>query len=200
MGQIHGTRMYVSAVFFIRTALYSPQWIYRGDDWLLVRRWEYLLAHRSAIDIVQVISWNGKVFFAKGFQGSIIIDIVQDYGESHYLAPVRGAQPNSQAWVDGFPHTPWLALNAYFARAFKEGHMPPIERDKIFLWARPHPKGATAPDHVPRPRDWELVSPPFPHRSLPDGSSATVSIIDGRQVLGDRFRLRSLHRAPCRWR
>ena len=87
---------------------------------------------------------------------------VQYYGESHYLAPVRGAQPNSQAWVDGFPHTPWLALNAYFARAFKEGHMPLIERDKIFLWARPHPMGATAPDPVPRPRDWELVSLPFP--------------------------------------
>jgi glucan endo-1,3-alpha-glucosidase len=82
---------------------------------------------------------------------------VQDYGESHYLAPVRGAQPNSQAWVDGFPHAPWLALNAYFARAFKVGYMPPVERDKIFLWARPHPKGVTAPDPVPRPRDWELV-------------------------------------------
>ena len=47
----------------ICTALYFLQWIYRGDDWLLVRRWEYLLAQRSAIDIVQVISWNGKVFF-----------------------------------------------------------------------------------------------------------------------------------------
>lgn len=65
MGQIHGTRMYVSAVFFIRTALYSLQWIYRGDDWLLVRRWEYLLAHRSVIDIVQVISWNGEVSLLK---------------------------------------------------------------------------------------------------------------------------------------
>ena len=65
----------------------------------------------------------------------------KDYGESHYLAPVRGAQPNSQAWVDGFPHAPWLELNAYFARAFKGGYMPaPIEQDKIFLWARPHPK------------------------------------------------------------
>ncbi|KAH9966281.1 glycoside hydrolase family 71 protein [Russula compacta] len=117
-------------------------WVYRGDDWLLVRRWEHLLAHRNAIDIVQVISWN-------------------DYGESHYIAPVRGAQPNSEAWVDGFPHAPWLALNAYFARAFKEGRMPPIERDKILLWARPHPKNATAPDTVPRPRDWELTDDKF---------------------------------------
>ena len=100
---------------------------------------------------------------------------MQDYGESHYLAPVRGAQPNSQAWVDGFPHAPWLALNAYYARAFKLGYMPPVEQDMIFLWARPHPKGATAPDPVPRPLNWQLVS--F-HTAIPDpdGSSATVSI------------------------
>jgi glucan endo-1,3-alpha-glucosidase len=46
---------------FIHIGLYFHQWVYRGDDWLLVRRWEYLLAHRHAIDIVQVISWNGEV-------------------------------------------------------------------------------------------------------------------------------------------
>jgi glucan endo-1,3-alpha-glucosidase len=39
--------------------------------------------------------------------------------------------------------------------------MPPIVRDKIFVWARPHPKTATAPDHVPRPRDWELTDDKF---------------------------------------
>jgi hypothetical protein len=36
------------------------KWIYRGDDWLFVRRWEHLLAHRHKVDIVQVISWNGS--------------------------------------------------------------------------------------------------------------------------------------------
>jgi len=143
---LHG-RTYMAAVspwFFTHYGpdSWNKNWIYRGDDWLLVRRWERLLACRSAIDIVQVISWN-------------------DYGESHYLAPVHGAQPNSQAWVDGFPHTPWLELNAYFARAFKEGRMPSIERDKIFMWARPHPKDATAPDTVPCPRDWELTDDKF---------------------------------------
>jgi glucan endo-1,3-alpha-glucosidase len=102
---------------------------------------------------------------------------------------VRGAQPNSQAWVEGFPHTPWLALNAYYARAFKEGRMPPIERDKIFLWARPHPKGATAPDSVPRPRDWELVSPPFSHIS--PAQEQRVPQTD------DKFWVVVFARAPC---
>lgn len=99
---------------------------------------------------------------------------LEDYGESHYIAPVRGAQPNSEAWVDGFPHSPWLVLNAYFARAFKEGHMPPIKHDKIFVWARPHPKDATAPDTVPRPRDWELVSQLSPHKSVSNGLGANA--------------------------
>jgi glucan endo-1,3-alpha-glucosidase len=116
----------------------------------------------------------------------------QDYGESHYLAPVRGAQPNSQAWVDGFPHTPWLVLNAYFVRAFKEGRMPPIEHDQVFVWARPHPKDATALDPVPRPRDWELVSLESQSQIACRGSSTT-----GCLQTDDRFWVVVLARAPC---
>ncbi|KAJ7287067.1 glycoside hydrolase [Mycena rebaudengoi] len=143
-----GGRTFMAAVsggFFTH---YGPEswnknWIYRGDNWLLVRRWEQLIAMREHVDIVQVISWN-------------------DYGESHYICPkIKGAQPNSQAWVDGFPHAAWLYLNAYFARAFREGRYPPIEKDQIFLWGRPHPKAAEAAELVPRPRDWELTDDAF---------------------------------------
>ncbi|KAJ2918338.1 hypothetical protein MD484_g2127, partial [Candolleomyces efflorescens] len=117
---------------------WNKNWIYRGDDWLFVRRWQQLISMRDRIDIVQVISWN-------------------DYGESHYIGPIKGAQPNSQAWVDGYPHEPWLALNAYFTAAFKKGAYPPVKRDQIFMWARPHPKAANAPEHVPRPNNWQLT-------------------------------------------
>ncbi|KAF7362348.1 AA-TRNA-LIGASE-II domain-containing protein [Mycena venus] len=122
---------------------WNKNWIYRGDDWLFARRWEQLIAMRSQIDIVQVVSWN-------------------DYGESHYICPtVRGAQPNSHAWVDGFPHGAWLHLNSFFARAFKDGAYPHIERDQIFMWGRPHPRAADAPESVPRPRNWELTDDKF---------------------------------------
>ncbi|RPD72110.1 glycoside hydrolase family 71 protein [Lentinus tigrinus ALCF2SS1-7] len=118
-------------------------WIYRGDDWLFVRRWTQLIAMRDQVDIVQIISWN-------------------DYGESHYIGPIKGAQPNSEAWVDGFPHDAWLDLNEYFARAFKDGAYPPIERDRIFMWSRPHLKAANAThDTVPRPDRWELTDDKF---------------------------------------
>ncbi|KAF8910820.1 glycosyl hydrolase family 71-domain-containing protein [Mucidula mucida] len=117
---------------------WNKNWVYRGDDWLFVRRWEQLIARRNDIDIVQVISWN-------------------DYGESHYIGPIKGAQPNSQAWVDGFPHTAWLALNSYYALAFKEGRYPPIKEDKIFVWARPHLKTAYASDDSTDDKIWVVV-------------------------------------------
>ena len=87
---------------------------------------------------------------------------IADYGESHYVGPIKGAQPNSQAWVDGFPHEPWLELNSYFAFAFKHGYYRKIHHDKIFVWGRPHPKAANAShDSVPRPDNWELVGFPI---------------------------------------
>ncbi|TRM68935.1 glycoside hydrolase family 71 protein [Schizophyllum amplum] len=142
-----GGRAYMAAVspwFFTHYGAdsWNKNWIYRGDDWLYVRRWEQIMSIRAQIDIVQVISWN-------------------DYGESHYIAPVRGAQPNSQAWVDGFPHDPWMTLTAYFARAFRDGHAPPILRDRIFMWARPHPRDAPADETIPRPANWELTDDKF---------------------------------------
>ncbi|THH07533.1 hypothetical protein EW145_g3309 [Phellinidium pouzarii] len=132
---------------------WNKNWIYRGDDWLFVRRWEQLIAMRDQVDIVQVISWN-------------------DFGESHYIGPIKGAQPNSEAWVNGFDHTAWLQLCGYFARTFKVGPQTmhssavqmflPVEEDRIYVWARPHPKDAIALDDVVgKPRGWELTDDIF---------------------------------------
>ncbi|KAI0366749.1 glycoside hydrolase family 71 protein [Pilatotrama ljubarskyi] len=140
-----GGRTFMAAVspwFFTHYGAdsWNKNWIYRSDDWLYVRRWEQLIASRERVDIVQIISWN-------------------DFGESHYIGPIRGAQPNSQAWVDGFPHTAWLELTRYYARAFKEGAYPPVERDRIHMWSRPHLKAAEAEDdEVGRPERWQLTN------------------------------------------
>lgn len=124
-----------------------------------MRRWDQLIAARDHIDIVQIISWNGLYLRPPNRVLSLrrVIPFT-DYGESHYIGPIKGAQPNSQAWVDGFDHLPWLKLSGYFARAFKDGVYPLIEEDQIYMWARPHPKDAEAvDDNVSRPRNWELV-------------------------------------------
>ncbi len=68
--------------------------------------------------------------------------------------------------MGGFPHDAWLDLNEYFAHAFKTGAYPPIERDRIFMWSRPHLKDAEATDDkVPRPDRWQLVRMLSIHRS-----------------------------------
>ena len=69
--------------------LIPRQWIYYTDQHLYTTRWEALIESRDKFDIVEIITWN-------------------DYGESHYIGPIEGAQPNSQAWVDGMDHTGWL--------------------------------------------------------------------------------------------
>ncbi|EJD08150.1 uncharacterized protein FOMMEDRAFT_101593 [Fomitiporia mediterranea MF3/22] len=129
---------------------WNKNWIYRCDDWLLVRRWEQMIAIRDLVDIVQIISWN-------------------DYGESHYVGPIKGAQPNSEAWVNGFDHTAWLHLCGYFSRLFKKPETlttNPIslldDVDRVFVWARPHPRDAKASeDPVGRPKNWDLTEDMF---------------------------------------
>jgi len=110
---------------------------------------------RDQVDIVECLTWN-------------------DYGESHYLGPIKGAQPNSQSWVNGFDHTGssialystlleahppigWLNLTSYYSTAFKTGSYPPVTKDQIILWSRPHPALATAPDPVGQPTNFQIV-------------------------------------------
>lgn len=37
------------------------------------------------MDLVQLLTWN-------------------DYGESHYLGPIKGSQAGSDAWTNGYDH------------------------------------------------------------------------------------------------
>ncbi|KAF4573215.1 hypothetical protein EYR36_007725 [Pleurotus pulmonarius] len=132
-----GGRTFMAAVspwFFTHygPGSFNKNWIYRSDDWLFARRWEDIISNRDQVDIAEVITWN-------------------DYGESHYIGPIEGAQPNSQAWVNGFDHQGWLDLNQYYIEAYKTGSYPSISRDHVFLWARLFPAAASTTDSVSRP-------------------------------------------------
>lgn len=117
---------------------YNKNWIYRSDDWLYASRWEMLVGHRAEVDLVEIVTWN-------------------DYGESSYIGPIEGEQPNSEAWTNGFPHLGFLDMTSYYATAFKTGSYPTITEDKVYLWSRSHPRDAQAPrDPIGRPNnaDW----------------------------------------------
>ncbi|KAF9490246.1 glycoside hydrolase family 71 protein [Pleurotus eryngii] len=127
----------VSPWFFTHYGFpYNKNFIFRADDWLLATRMEQLVENRNEIGLAEVITWN-------------------DYGESHYIGPIHGDQPSSEQWVNGFDHQAWLPLLSYYITAFKTGAYP-IGKERIFLWMRPHPTAASAPDPLGRPAnaDW----------------------------------------------
>ncbi|KAI0084982.1 glycoside hydrolase family 71 protein [Irpex rosettiformis] len=128
------SRSYMAAVSpWFYTHYQSKNFIYRSDDWLLAKRWEDLITHRSSVNFVEVNTWN-------------------DYGESHYVGPIEGIQPNSQAWVDGYDHTAWLDLIKYYISAFKTGTYPTISTDRTFVWGRTYKANAVATnDPLPKP-------------------------------------------------
>ncbi|RXW22872.1 hypothetical protein EST38_g2977 [Candolleomyces aberdarensis] len=117
---------------------FNKNFIFLSDQHLYSKRWESIINSRDQLDIVQVLTWN-------------------DYGESHYIGPIKGDQPDSESWTDGMDHTAWLGLTKYYATAFKTGQFPTIEKDQIYMWSRPHSATAQSPDPVPQPTNFELT-------------------------------------------
>ncbi|KAF5340761.1 hypothetical protein D9611_007495 [Ephemerocybe angulata] len=141
-GEGEGKPVYMAAVspwFFTHYGAdsFNKNFIFLADQHLYTKRWESIVDSRDKLDIVQILTWN-------------------DYGESHYVGPIKGDQPNSEAWTDGMSHTGWLQMTKYYATAFKTGKFPEIEKDQIYMWSRPHPVNAQAPDPVPQPTNFEL--------------------------------------------
>ncbi|KAF5333803.1 hypothetical protein D9758_015240 [Tetrapyrgos nigripes] len=113
------------------------------------KRWEALVdsafptndspSNPLNIDTIQIISWN-------------------DYGESHYIGPIKGAQPTeSEAWTslgrgDG---ASWFPLTFYYTSAFKNGGQYPDE--KLVIWSRTHSVQAQVGDPVGEVTGRELV-------------------------------------------
>ena len=105
---------------------------------MLAKRWEAIIGDRDQYDIVQILTWN-------------------DYGESHYVGPIKGSLPNSEAWTIGFNHTAFLDVHKFYAEGFKTGSFPNITEDRLVIWSRPHPALAKASDdNVGAPTSFDL--------------------------------------------
>lgn len=48
-------------------------------------------------------------------------------------------------------------MTQYYTTAFKTGQYPEIQKDKIYMWSRPHSVNAQSPDPVPQPTNYQLV-------------------------------------------
>ncbi|KAJ9112555.1 hypothetical protein QFC19_000572 [Naganishia cerealis] len=164
-----GSKEYMAAVspaFFTHFPVtgWNKNWIYRGDDWLYSKRWEDVIAMRDKVKMVEILTWN-------------------DYGEASYIGPVDGALPaGSEVWTNGFPHTAWLQMTKYYAQAFKTGSWPTLSSDSIIVWARPHPKAATASnDATGRPSGWDRTDDNL-YALVFATDSATVTLTAGKNT------------------
>ena len=161
-----GTKHYMAAIspfFFTHFGAnsWNKNWLYRSDNWLYATRWEQLIAMRSTVKSLEILTWN-------------------DYGESSYIGPITGALPyGSDVWVNGFDHEAINVLTKYYSTAFKTGVYPTITKDSIVMWQRPHPHDATAlNDGAGRPTGWQWTDDNLYAVVLTTGP-ATVTLTSG---------------------
>ncbi|KAL0946528.1 hypothetical protein HGRIS_012737 [Hohenbuehelia grisea] len=134
-----GSRFATTVSGWIYTHYSYKNFLQKSDNWLLNTRWEQLVGMRDKLTFVEMVTWN-------------------DYGESDYFGPIKGAQPDGTTWATGFPHTAWFDMSQYYITAFKTGSYPAITKDVVYFWARPHPAGITASgDPIGKPQGWDWL-------------------------------------------
>ncbi|MCJ1224641.1 hypothetical protein MMC12_001286 [Toensbergia leucococca] len=111
--------MGVSPWFYTNLPQWNKNWLWRGDG-LWSTRWEQVIALQP--ELVEIITWN-------------------DYGESHYIGPVRaqGIPESASRYVDNMPHDHWRDLLPFYIAAYKNASAPAITADKVVFYHRPNP-------------------------------------------------------------
>lgn len=115
--------MAVSPWFYTNLPQWGKNWVWRPDE-LWHPRW--LDVVRLQPQLVQILSWN-------------------DFGESHYIGPVRdGCVPPGADYVGERPHTAWLKFLPYYIEAYKAGGGgaaigSSAGEDAITYWYKLHP-------------------------------------------------------------
>ncbi|KAJ5532968.1 alpha-1-3-glucanase/mutanase [Penicillium frequentans] len=102
---------------------YSKNWVF-PSDLLWYNRWNEVLALGPRF--IEIVTWN-------------------DYGESHYIGPLKSPHTDDGAsrWVNDMPHDGWLEISKPFIAAFKDGAKSPnkyITDEKLVYWYRPAPR------------------------------------------------------------
>jgi len=100
---------------------YSKNWIFPSDS-LWYYRWQEILQLKP--QYIEILTYN-------------------DYGESHYVAPLssKHTDDGSSKWVNDMPHDGLLDMAKPFIDAWKAGaDEPTITEDKIVYWYRIAPR------------------------------------------------------------
>ncbi|KAB5566131.1 putative alpha-1,3-glucanase/mutanase [Coniochaeta sp. 2T2.1] len=102
---------------------YSKNWVFPGDA-LWYERWNEILTLKPRF--IEIITWN-------------------DYGESHYIAPLSSSHydDGNSKWVNDMTHDGWMDMARPFIAAFKAGSTSVgdfITDDELVYWYRPNQK------------------------------------------------------------
>ncbi|OJD22393.1 hypothetical protein ACJ73_06261 [Blastomyces percursus] len=94
--------MPVSPWFYTSLPQWGKNWLWRGDN-LWYDRWQQVIQLQPAM--VQIISWN-------------------DYGESHYIGPIRepGIPQGAANYVVRNPHDAWRTLLPVYISSYKSNN------------------------------------------------------------------------------
>jgi glucan endo-1,3-alpha-glucosidase len=107
--------MSVSPWFYTNIPDYGKNWLWSSDS-LWFDRWQEIISFQP--DFVEIVSWN-------------------DYGESHYIGPIRSGGYINRAGVYAadMPHDGWRALLPYFIEQYKTGSVT-VDKETVVYWYR----------------------------------------------------------------
>ncbi|KAI9822506.1 MAG: hypothetical protein M1827_000225 [Pycnora praestabilis] len=116
--------MPVSPWFYTNLPQWSKNWLWRGDD-LWHDRWQQVIELQP--ELVEIITWN-------------------DYGETHYIGPIRsaGIPSGAQTYVSNMTHDNWRDILPFYIDSYKNGNttLPSIPSEKLVFWYRPNPSSS----------------------------------------------------------
>ncbi|KAL5001730.1 glycoside hydrolase [Aspergillus recurvatus] len=127
-----GERAYIMPVspwFYTNLRQFHKNWVWQGDD-LWHTRWRQVLELQPAY--VEILTWN-------------------DYGESHYIGPVRDNATGAIAegapfdYVSGMEHDGWRSMLPYLVARYKSGKDVGVEEEVLSVWYRLSPADACNP-------------------------------------------------------
>ncbi|KAM0425395.1 hypothetical protein ACHAPT_009452 [Fusarium lateritium] len=98
---------------------WSKNWVFPGGS-LIFDRWNEVL--QKGFPMIEILTWN-------------------DYGESHYIGPLKSKHTDDGAskWANDMPHNGWLDLSKPFIAAYKSKDTNVakyIEKDQLIYWYR----------------------------------------------------------------
>ncbi|KAL4938729.1 hypothetical protein BDV06DRAFT_225700 [Aspergillus oleicola] len=120
--------MPVSPWFYTNLRQFNKNWVWQGDD-LWYDRWEEIIDLQP--EYVEILTWN-------------------DYGESHYIGPVRDnatgviAEGAPFDYVDDMPHDGWRGVLPFLIEKYKKGVNSEVEvqEENLSAWYRLSPASA----------------------------------------------------------